>query len=59
VAVIAMDAVVAPQQQAASPLIVERPALGAVPVAEMRRGAPATLPGTFVELLDASLAIEA
>jgi hypothetical protein len=59
VAVIAMDAVVAPQEPAASPLIVERPALGAVPVAEMRRGAPATLPDTFVELLDASLAIEA
>jgi hypothetical protein len=59
VAVIAMDAVIAPQELATSPLIVERPSLGSVPVAEMRRSAPATLPDTFVELLDASLTIEA
>jgi hypothetical protein len=59
VAIIAMDAVVAPQEQAASPLVVARPALGSMPVTEMRRSAPTTLPDTFVELLDASLAIEA
>jgi hypothetical protein len=59
VAAIAMNKVVAPQEPAASPLIVERPSLGSMPVAEMRRSAPATLPDTFVELLDASLSIEA
>ena len=59
VAAIAMGAVVAPQQQAASPLVVERPTLGSLPVVQMHRGSPATLPNTFVELLDASLAIEA
>jgi hypothetical protein len=59
VATIAMGAVVAPQQQAASPLVVERPTLGSLPVVQMHRSSPATLPNTFVELLDASLSIEA
>jgi hypothetical protein len=59
VTTIAMGAVVAPQQQAASPLVVERPTLGSLPVVQMNRSSPATLPNTFVELLDASLGIEA
>ncbi|HEX4337060.1 MAG TPA: hypothetical protein VH062_14175 [Polyangiaceae bacterium] len=44
---------------AASPVVVERPALGAVQVTEMRRSVQAVLPETFLALLDASLAIEA
>jgi hypothetical protein len=42
-----------------SPVVVSRPALGDVQVAEMRKSAAAELPSTFLELLDASLSLEA
>jgi hypothetical protein len=45
--------------QAASPVVVSRPSLGDVQVAEMRKSAAAELPSTFLELLDASLSLEA
>ena len=45
--------------EAASPRVVSRPALGDVQVAEMRKSATAELPSTFLELLDASLSLEA
>ncbi|HVW26268.1 MAG TPA: hypothetical protein VHC69_12930 [Polyangiaceae bacterium] len=42
-----------------SPVVVSRPALPDVQVAEMRTPSPAELPSTFLQLLDASLSIEA
>jgi hypothetical protein len=45
--------------EAASPVVVSRPALGDLQVAEMRKSAAAQLPSTFLELLDASLSLEA
>jgi hypothetical protein len=52
--------VVSPAEHAAaSPVVVDRPALGDVQVTEMRRSAPAALPETFLALLDSSLALEA
>jgi hypothetical protein len=45
--------------EAASPVVLVRPAIGEVQVTEMRRSAPAELPSTFLELIDASLSIEA
>ena len=48
-----------PAAETASPVVVARPALGDVPVAEMRKSGTTTLPSTFLELLDASLSIEA
>ena len=45
--------------EATSPVVVLRPSLRDVQVAEMRKSAAAELPSTFLELLDASLSIEA
>jgi hypothetical protein len=49
----------AARTEAASPVVVSRPSLGDVQVSEMRKSAAAELPSTFLELLDASLSIEA
>jgi hypothetical protein len=42
----------------ASPVLVERPAVGPIQVAEMRKTALTRIPDTFLDLLDASLSIE-